>query len=120
MACKRVPATLCVARESSKIVMPLVWSARKRASEEVGSIASHRGFKHYWGFAEGRTGASVGLKEILAIDEFRKMAVYGSSEGTSDKEPHRAQVTHVKEKLFEDWTNPAKEDWDKEFIWVRY
>lgn len=109
-----------MARESSEIVTLLVWSARKRASEEVGSIASHRGFKHCWGFAGGRTGASVGLNEVLAIDEFGKMAVYGSSEGKSEKEPLRAQVTHVKEKLFEDWTNPVKEEWDKEFIWGQY
>lgn len=86
----------------------------------MGSIASHWGFKHYWGFAEGRTGASVGVTEVLAVDEFRKMAVYSSSEGKSEKEPLRAQVTHAKEKLFEDWTNPAKEEWDKEFIWVQY
>lgn len=109
-----------MARESSKIVTPPVWSARERASEEVGSIAFHRGFKRYWGFADGRTGASVGLKEVLARGEFREMAVYGSSEGESEKEPPRAQVTHAKEKLFVDWTDPAKEEWDKEFLWVRY
>lgn len=37
-----------------------------------------------------------------------------------EKEPLGAQVTHVKEKLFEDWTNPAEEEWGKEFIWVQY
>lgn len=46
------------------------------------------------------------------------MAVYGSSEGKSEKETLGAQVAHVKEKLFEDWTKLAKEEWDKEFIWV--
>jgi len=36
------------------------------------------------------------------------------------KKNHAEHVAHVKEKLSEDWTNPAKEEWDKEFVWVRY
>lgn len=76
-----------MARESSEIVAPLVWSAKERErgeSEGLGSFASPQG--HPWGFAGGRAGTGRGLQEVLAADGFRKVAVYGSSKGKSPSE----------------------------------